>query len=81
MLGLLTPNDVAKVIAVKDRRTVRRWLAEWGVPIVPAGRSYRVRRQDLEDAIASMAQKNGRPGARSAPRGVHLPPNTRLWDS
>ena len=81
MTGLLTPDEVAAYLAVRDRRTVRRRLEELAVPVVPFGRSYRVRVVDLERAVAVAAVHRG--PEHSRPPGTLfalVAPGERLWD-
>ena len=76
---LLTPVEVAVMLRVRDRRTVRRRLAELAVPTVPFGRSYRVRDVDLERAVAGAVTVAVSPADR--PRTMlALPKGARLWD-
>lgn len=56
MVALLTPADVAELLGVRDLRTVRRELARLGCPVVLISRSYRVRPDDLDAAIAAAAR-------------------------
>jgi hypothetical protein len=78
---LLTPAEVGAYFRVRDRRTVRRRLAELGIPVVPMGRGYRVRVVDLERAVAAAAQvERAGNGHSSRPAGVVLRPGERLWD-
>ena len=72
------------MLLVRDRRTVRKRLAELGVPVVRLGPSYRVRQVDLERAIVAAAViERVANGSESAPRrpGVQLRPGARLWDA
>jgi hypothetical protein len=79
--ALLTPGEAAAYLRCRDRRTVRRRLAELGAPLVPAGRSYLVRVVDLERAVAAAARVERRAGpSASRPAGVVLAPGERLWD-
>ena len=80
MTALLTPAQVAGIIGVKDQRTVRRRLQELAVPVVPFGRSYRVRSADLERAFAVHAVVPAGT-TRTTAVGVTLAPGARLWDS
>ena len=80
MTDLLTPSEVAAFLRVRDRRTVRRRLAELGVPVVPFGRSYRVRAADLDRALRVAADVR-RPDGHARATGVTLPPGARLWDA
>lgn len=72
MRPLLTPADVAELLGVRDPRTVRRRLAELGCLVVPFGRSYRIRAEDLDDALAAAARVEG-----SLPAGEVLAPRLR----
>ena len=81
MSALLTPRDVAAVLSVRDRRTVRRRLADLAVPVVPFGRSYRVRSVDLERALSAGAAVLTIVNTRPPAGGVTLAPGARLWDS
>ena len=80
MTGLLTPAEVAAAFGVRDPRTVRRRLVELQVPVVPFGRSYRVRAVDLERAFAVHAVAPAGT-VRATAAGVNLAPGARLWDS
>jgi hypothetical protein len=78
---LLTPAEVGAYLRVRDRRTVRRHLAELGVPVLPMGRGYRVRAVDLERAVAAAARIDRTTNLPSArPAGVVLRRGERLWD-
>jgi hypothetical protein len=77
--ALLTPEQVGEYLRVRDRRTVRKRLAEFGVPVVAAGRSYLVRAVDLERAVAVAAVTTIL--GRSSAAGVVLPAGARLWDA
>ena len=81
MSALLTPRDVAAVLSVRDRRTVLRRLADLAVPVVPFGRSYRVRSVDLERALSAGAAVLTIVNTRPPAGGVTLAPGARLWDS
>lgn len=82
---LLTPAAVADVLGLRDRRTVRLRLAELDVPVIPLGRSYRVRSGDLERAIERAARIEGRPEPtivrrqRRAPPARSGPPRPGWW--
>jgi hypothetical protein len=78
--ALLTPAEVGQVLRVRDHRTVQRRLAELGVPVVPAGRSYLVRAVDLERCLAAAARPL-QPDAPVHAAGIVLPPGARLWDA
>jgi hypothetical protein len=80
VIALLTPADVAAVLGVKDRRTVRRRLEELAVPVVPFGRSYRVRVVDLERAVAVAAAHRGPEHSRPPGTCALVAPGERLWD-
>ena len=79
MTALLTPDDVAAFLGVLDRRTVARRLAELQVPVVPLGRSYRVRVVDLERAVAAAVVVTVTERRGDAIGGT-LAPGRRLWD-
>lgn len=75
MVALLPPAAVADLLGVRDPRTVRRRLAELGCPVVPFGRSYRVRPVDLDAAIAAAARTELVTAAEiSAPRSRRTTP-------
>ena len=80
--GLLTPDQVASLLGVRDRRTVRRRLTELRVPVVPFGRSYRVRPVDLERGVATAAclPAVSTAGGQVWGAGSALAPGSRLWD-
>jgi len=81
LTALLTPAEVAATLRVRDRRTVRRRLRELGVPTIPAGRSYRVRPEDLARAVAAaVVVPGGDHGTHLVPEGARLAPGERLWD-
>lgn len=80
MSGLLTAAETGDYLRVRDRRTVRRRLAELGVPVVPAGRSFLVREVDLQRAVATAARlERAEPqGSEVRPGGLTLPAGVRL---
>jgi hypothetical protein len=79
MSALLTAAETGEYLRCRDRRTIVRRLAELGVPVVPAGRSFLVREVDLERAVAAHARPPG-PHAPPRPAGITLAPGRRLWD-
>ncbi len=80
MTALLTPEQVGAYLAVRDRRTVRRRLDELQVPVVPFGRSYRVRAADLERAVAVAVVQRGPGHSRPPGTCALVAPGERLWD-
>lgn len=80
MTALLTPSEVGEVLRVRDRRTVRRRLAELGVPVIPAGRSYLVRAVDLDRSVAASVVPATGDVSPVTRHGRHLAPRVRLWD-
>ena len=80
MSELLTWPEAARLLRIKDRRTLVRRLGEYGVPTIPAGRSFLVARSDLERALAAAARPASPVAPDVAPAGFALPRGARLWD-
>ncbi len=75
----LTPREAADVLRMRGMRTLRARLAEYGVAVVPCGRSFRVRALDLAVALAgSLRGPDGSPAISAL--GVVVPKGERPWD-
>lgn len=55
-MELLTPEEVATEVRV-TRRTVYNWLRDGKLPALKAGRSWRVRREDLAMFLSGEAEE------------------------
>ena len=74
-MTLVPLMDVARTLAVRDRRTVLRRLAELGVPVVRLGGRLYVNAGAVEDAVRERLAP-----VRPARGGTVLASDARLWD-